>query len=136
MGFIAGWIIERKTFHDLSSSVMDGRYDEQKLRLLEAPGLDGVIYFIEGAAPLFGVGSSTSGPAGSPQGKQGNRGFGQRLLNRALPAATLSTTAAHTQFISGFHVVHAASTSHTLSLLAALHGALRHRGPPADCSTS
>jgi ERCC4-type nuclease len=126
--FIAGWVIERKTFHDLSSSIMDGRYDEQKVRLLEAPGLDGVVYLIEGAGPLFGVGESSAVDSGLTS--QNRRGFGQRLISHMLPTSTLSTTAAHTQFISGFHVIHSTSTSHTLTLLADLHDVLSSRGPP------
>mmetsp|Transcript_71563 Transcript_71563/g.155499 ORF Transcript_71563/g.155499 Transcript_71563/m.155499 type:complete len:764 (+) Transcript_71563:68-2359(+) len=123
---IAGLIVERKTFRDLSNSIVDGRYDEQKLRLLEAPGLRNVIYVVEGPGPLFGVGESLA-VEGKPEEC---RGFGQRLLGRTLPARTLSTTAAHTQFISGFHVSHTTSTAHTVELLVALHEALQARGPP------
>lgn len=133
--YVAGWIIERKTFHDLSASIVDGRYDEQKIRLLEAPGVEGVVYLIEGAGPLFGVAEPARGQ-GVPKADShvANRGFGQRLLHRTLPQTTLSTTAAHTQLISGFHVVHTTSTSHTVSLLVALHDALEthgHRRPHA-----
>lgn len=127
---IAGWVIERKTFHDLSASIMDGRYDEQKIRLLEAPGLEGVVYLVEGPGPLFGVGDLSSGDCGKKAGNAGIRAFGQRLLNRTLPSATLSTTAAHTQIISGFHVVHASSTPHTVAVLVALHASLLKQGPP------
>ncbi|CAE8740585.1 unnamed protein product, partial [Polarella glacialis] len=99
---VAGWVIERKTFHDLSASILvnpmasivDGRYDEQKSRLLEAPGLDGVIYLVEGPGPLFGVAEQSEGAGASPRSQ---RGFGQRLVSPSLPASTLSTTAAHTQ---------------------------------------
>jgi ERCC4-type nuclease len=126
---IAGWIVERKTLQDLSASVVDGRYDEQKLRLLEAPGLDGVIYLVEGNAPLFGVGEHMDA-AKADRGRNQQRGFGHRL-NYGLPPSTLSTTACHTQFISGFHVVHATSTSHSVGVLVALHGALLAQGPPS-----
>lgn len=122
---VAGWVVERKTFHDLSASIIDGRYDEQKSRLLEAPGLDGVLYLVEGSGPLFGVSEQNSTAAAAP-----GRGFGQRLIGRSLPTATLSNTAAHTQFISGFHVVHSTSTSHSVALLVALHEALAGLGPP------
>lgn len=119
---VAGWVVERKTFHDLSASIVDGRYDEQKMRLLEAPGLDAVVYLVEGPGPLFGV---------APEEKAGgnSRAFGQRLLQRSLPASTLSTSVVHTQLISGFHVLQATSTPHSLALLVALHGALQARGP-------
>jgi len=43
--------------------------------------------------------------------------------------STLSTTAAHTQLISGFHVMHTLSTTHTVAMLAGLHAALSDRGP-------
>lgn len=116
---IAGWAVERKTFHDLGTSMVDGRYDEQKLRLLEAPGLTGgIVYLIEGAAPLFGVRGDSSG--GSAAANMRGRGFGQRFL----PTPALATTASHTQLITGFHVVHTTSTAHTLVVLETLHKAL------------
>lgn len=128
--FLAGWVIERKTFNDLSASILDGRYEEQKMRLLEAPGLDGVIYLVEGAGPLFGVGDLSTARGKEKAGKGAGRGFGQRLLNRSLPPSTLSTAVAHTQLISGFHVVHTTSTPHTVTYLCAMHQALIKRGPP------
>mmetsp|Transcript_83129 Transcript_83129/g.269113 ORF Transcript_83129/g.269113 Transcript_83129/m.269113 type:complete len:915 (-) Transcript_83129:54-2798(-) len=132
--FVAGWVVERKTFGDLSASIMDGRYDEQKIRLLEAPGLDGIIYLIEGPGQLFGAsepsgGDEGRGKGGAAKGGWGKGGFGQRLLNRTLPASTLSTTAAHTQIISGFHVVHTSSTAHTVATLVGLHRAILEQGP-------
>lgn len=128
---IAGWVIERKTFSDLSASIVDGRYDEQKLRLLEAPGVEGVIYLIEGAEPLFGVGECSAGSGDKPAGT-GGRGFGQRLLRRTLPTSTLSTTAVHTQLITGFQSVHTVSTSHTITFLMGMHASLLEQGPGAQ----
>uniref|UniRef100_A0A7S1B0M9 Crossover junction endonuclease MUS81 n=1 Tax=Noctiluca scintillans TaxID=2966 RepID=A0A7S1B0M9_NOCSC len=125
--FLAGWIVERKTFSDLSASVIDGRYDEQKQRLLEAPGLQGVVYLVEGAGPLFGVFETSDAEKRSNLARQ--KGFGQRLLGRTLPCETLSTVAAHTQLISGFHVAHTASTTNTVALLVSMHEALQSRGP-------
>lgn len=111
---VSGWIVERKTFADLSSSICDGRYDEQKGRLLEAPNLRGVIFLVEGNAPLFGV------EDGAPKS---SRGFGQRLGPR-LSEKALATSATNTQLISGFNVLHSASIPHSVSLLVALHNAL------------
>lgn len=42
------FIIERKTLDDLSHSIKDGRYHEQKFRLLEHFSRDQIIYLIEG----------------------------------------------------------------------------------------
>lgn len=122
---VASWVVERKTFNDLSASIVDGRYDEQKSRLLEAPGLEGIIYLVEGPGPLFGV----PGKEDEAVAASSSKAFGQRLLHRTLPASTLSATAVHTQLISGFHVLQTTSTAHSVALLVALHGALRARGP-------
>nr|QDO16453.1 crossover junction endonuclease MUS81 [Crypthecodinium cohnii] len=126
---IAGWILERKTFADLSSSIMDGRYDEQKLRLLEAPGLEAVFYLVEGSDALFGlpVDPERGGKGGGKDHRFGG-GFGFRVLNRMLPMSTLSTTAVHIQILSGFHVVHTTSTSHTVASLVGIHRAIEATG--------
>eukprot|EP00929_Paragymnodinium_shiwhaense_P098226 TRINITY_DN59738_c0_g1_i1.p1 TRINITY_DN59738_c0_g1~~TRINITY_DN59738_c0_g1_i1.p1 ORF type:complete len:717 (-),score=102.79 TRINITY_DN59738_c0_g1_i1:57-2207(-) len=130
--YVAGYMIERKTFQDLSASIMDGRYDEQKIRLMDAPGMKGVIYLIEGGQPLFGAqgSSAASKPAKKVDGFQRIRGFGHRLINHRLPTSTLSTTACHTQLISGLHVLHTTSTAHTLAQCVAIHEALCRAGPP------
>ncbi|CAK9044012.1 unnamed protein product [Durusdinium trenchii] len=115
---VAGWIVERKTFADLSSSILDGRYEEQKGRLLEAPNLEGVIFLIEGSGALFGV---EEGPSRSTAPGGSGRGFGQRLAGPRLCEKALSSSASHTQLISGFNVLHSLSTPHSIALLAALH---------------
>lgn len=52
------FIIERKTLDDFSSSIIDGRYNEQKQRLLESNA--NIIYIIEGNEKRnFGVPLST-----------------------------------------------------------------------------
>lgn len=48
-------IIERKTIEDLSMSISDGRYKEQKNRLRSC-GVGNVVYLIEGGA--YGQGKS------------------------------------------------------------------------------
>ncbi|RUP34718.1 restriction endonuclease type II-like protein, partial [Jimgerdemannia flammicorona] len=42
--------IERKIFDDLSASITDGRYDEQKFRFQQS-NIDTVVYVIEGSLP-------------------------------------------------------------------------------------
>lgn len=44
-------IVERKTIKDLSQSIKDGRYREQKSRILSA-GCDKIIYIFEGCNPI------------------------------------------------------------------------------------
>ena len=43
-------IIERKTIYDLFSSIQDGRYKEQKYRLLKNYNLSQIVYLIEDVA--------------------------------------------------------------------------------------
>jgi len=50
-------IIERKTLNDLSSSIIDGRYKEQKSRLLASN--KNIIYLLEGNKNGYGVKYST-----------------------------------------------------------------------------
>jgi ERCC4-type nuclease len=40
--------VERKTLEDLASSLSDGRYSEQRLRLMDHRGIDRIAYVIEG----------------------------------------------------------------------------------------
>jgi ERCC4-type nuclease len=44
------FVIERKEVSDLSASIMDGRYSEQKMRM-EQCGLGRVMYIVEGDKP-------------------------------------------------------------------------------------
>jgi ERCC4-type nuclease len=53
---------ERKTLCDLVQSVKDGRYREQKLRLLSTYGLDRVIYILEGTPPVLAAKLTESRP--------------------------------------------------------------------------
>lgn len=40
------WVVERKTWDDLESSIRHGRYDEQKQRLRQAP-MNNKVYLLE-----------------------------------------------------------------------------------------
>ena len=46
------YIVERKTGSDLASSIIDGRYEEQKFRLKNC-GINNVIYLVEGSAGQY-----------------------------------------------------------------------------------
>ena len=43
------YVYERKTMNDLMSSIKDGRYKEQKLRLLSDKSFNNINYIIEGS---------------------------------------------------------------------------------------
>jgi len=47
------YIIERKTIDDLACSIMDGRYKEQKQRLLSNYSPNNIIYIVEGDNKLY-----------------------------------------------------------------------------------
>lgn len=53
MILILDYIIERKTVDDLASSIVDGRYNHQKYRLLMC-GIENIFYLIEGTVPKGG----------------------------------------------------------------------------------
>ena len=55
-------VIERKTLADLDQSIKDGRYRDQKKRMLETYPRSSVIYIIEGSA--FSASASASGSQG------------------------------------------------------------------------
>ncbi|KYK70532.1 putative MUS81 endonuclease, related protein [Toxoplasma gondii TgCatPRC2] len=46
--FVLPLIVERKTLRDLSSSIRDGRYEDQKYRLMRCAGVTRVLYLVEG----------------------------------------------------------------------------------------
>lgn len=47
--------IERKTVADLTASMRDGRFVEQRARLLETYGRERVVYILEGGDPVWGM---------------------------------------------------------------------------------
>lgn len=84
------YVIERKRLDDLSTSIKDGRYHEQKFRLQKC-GVDNIIYVIESM-------------------KSTQRGFG-------LPLSTLMQAATNTQIHSKFQVKFTDSSTHTIMYL-------------------
>lgn len=101
--WVLNWIVERKQASDLCASIRDGRYEEQKRRLVDCPCAN-VVYLVEGSPTRADV------------------------LN---PAAVRSAMAS-TQISAGFRVVHTASVDASVSYLAQLHRTIaRTFMPPA-----
>lgn len=89
-------IVERKTVIDLASSIVDGRYDEQKQRLCGC-GVPHVVYLVEGVSlNPQGVGGGGRGAqrpgrgrGEGPQERTGTRGAG---VNSAAILTALAST--------------------------------------------
>ncbi|CAM9335655.1 unnamed protein product, partial [Discosporangium mesarthrocarpum] len=89
---LLGYIVERKTASDLASSIVDGRYTEQKRRL-RLSGLERLIYLVEGS-----------------------------LSHQShMPPTALRTALAVTQAVGGFAVVRCGSPRDTVDFLARTH---------------
>ncbi|CAE7785586.1 Mus81, partial [Symbiodinium microadriaticum] len=95
-------IVERKTVLDLASSIVDGRYEEQKQRLSSC-GVQHVVYLVEGVslnpqglgrgglrATHSRGGAGRTGGGGGRSGAEGQRGGG-------ITSATILTAMASTQ---------------------------------------
>ncbi len=106
---VAGVALERKTLDDLSSSVLDGRYEEQKFRLMSNAALKHIGYIIEG--PIV----------------EDANDF--RLLN----ASARQCAMVNTNAISGLEVLRTISAEHTVNLIHIMHNQLK-RSDPSECS--
>ncbi|KAH8584844.1 conserved MUS81 endonuclease [Cryptosporidium sp. chipmunk genotype I] len=107
--FVLPWIIERKTGSDMCSSILDGRYEEQKYRLMRSIGVENVIYLLEDLNSIHENivwSSSSNGPISS---------------GKIAPKQVLRSAQANTQFIAGFHILQSQSIGHTLTLLVGMH---------------
>ncbi|KAJ1611593.1 conserved possible MUS81 endonuclease [Cryptosporidium canis] len=107
--FVLPWIVERKTGSDMCSSILDGRYEEQKYRLMRSIGVENVIYLLEDLNSIHENivwSNSSNGPISS---------------GRIAPKQVLRSAQANTQFITGFHILQSQSTGHTLNLLVGMH---------------
>lgn len=107
--YLTGVVLERKTLMDLSASIKDGRYDEQKYRLSHCPGLENVIFLVEGSIDAVEA-----------------RGVD---FPGMLPSSTLRTAIRHTQLLHGLHVLQSTSKAHTAKLLTTLHQQILQRRP-------
>lgn len=97
--YVLKWIIERKTLNDLSSSIMDGRYDEQKYRLMRMKPTSHIIYLIENS----------------------NNSFKNYTSSSKIPYESLVNAMSSIQFMTGFSILHSQSMKHTIFLLSDMH---------------
>ena len=88
-------VVERKTLDDLSSSIIDGRYKEQKLRLdaLRSQGTQ-VLFIVENTA---------------------------KVTKKGLPHSTLLSAMLSTMLVGNFFVYRTKNTAETAHLLQILH---------------
>ncbi|VWU51725.1 crossover junction endonuclease MUS81, putative [Hepatocystis sp. ex Piliocolobus tephrosceles] len=97
--YVLKWIIERKTLNDLSASIVDGRYDEQKYRLMKSRKMHHIIYLIENS----------------------NNSFKNYMNTTKIPYETLSNAQFSTQLVNGFSILSSQSMKHTFFLLTEMH---------------
>ena len=101
--YMSGFCVERKTMDDLSSSIKDGRYDEQRSRLGRSPGTEKVVYIIEGE-------------------------YGPMML----PEISLNSAIRHTEMMAGFAVVRTSNVEETATTLMEMHRLILRRLPSGD----
>ncbi|KAI0229358.1 Crossover junction endonuclease MUS81 [Lamellibrachia satsuma] len=104
------YIVERKRMDDLSGSIIDGRFHEQKFRLRNS-GVKNVIYLIE------------------------KYGSNQHL---SIAEDTLNQAIINTQVIDGFHIKHTASTRESAAYLTLMTRYLQsfYGGKALSCGSS
>jgi ERCC4-type nuclease len=102
---ISGYVVERKAIEDLSTSIKDGRYEEQRRRLSRAPGVTEVIYVVEGAYE-----------------------DAARRHPSVLPRQTIETAIRHTKLSEGFSVLEVQSIEETAELLIEMHARIQSLG--------
>lgn len=124
--WVLDWIVERKTTTDFAASIIDGRYDDQKCRLRQAPAISKVFYLVEKHNPSTRITTTTFKNKNTTKhkpkdyyccctsqprhGTNGNRPFS------AVESALLTT-----QFVSGFSPICSSSATQTARLLCSLH---------------
>ncbi|CRH01432.1 crossover junction endonuclease MUS81, putative [Plasmodium relictum] len=97
--YVLKWIIERKTINDLSASIIDGRYEEQKYRLMRSNEMYHIIYLIENC----------------------NNSYKNYMNSSKISYETLNNAQYSTQLVSGFSILNSQNMKHTLFLLSEIH---------------
>ncbi|SCO94079.1 crossover junction endonuclease MUS81, putative [Plasmodium malariae] len=97
--YVLKWIVERKTLNDLSASIVDGRYDEQKYRLMRSREIYHIIYLIENS----------------------NNSFKNYMNSTKVPYEMLTNAQHSTQLVNGFSILNSENMKHTFFLLCEMH---------------
>ncbi|ORM41348.1 Crossover junction endonuclease MUS81 [Babesia sp. Xinjiang] len=100
--YVLEWVLERKTTADLAASITDGRYDEQKIRMLRLVGFKHVCYVFED----IDLGSAISRA---------------NALGKRVNAAAIQSARIHTQMVTGFNVLRTTGMPHTAANILVLH---------------
>jgi len=117
-GLLRRWIWERKTLADLSASIADGRWSEQRRRMCSAFPVGHVHYLLEGAASALLFEQDDGG---------GRVGTGP---THGVSAAAMRAALFRAQTDEGVHVHHTAAGQTAADFLAAWLGPLADAAPP------
>jgi ERCC4-type nuclease len=109
---MAGYAVERKTIEDLSASIKDGRYEEQRNRLSKAVGISSIVYIIEGSYEE----SYSNNPS-------------------LVSEQAIQTAIRHTELGTGFSVIQTRSIQETANAIIELHVRIESRGFDLDQDT-
>ena len=109
---LAGYVVERKAVDDLSTSIKDGRYEEQRRRLSRAPGVKNIIYLIEGEYSEIAKRNPT-----------------------LIPEQSIRTAIRHTELTDGFSVIETKNIKETAQTLLEIHVRIQSMGLPRPHDT-
>ncbi|GBE59892.1 hypothetical protein BOVATA_013850 [Babesia ovata] len=105
--FVLEWVLERKTTVDLAASITDGRYDDQKIRLLRLTGFKHVCYVFEDIDARAIV--------------------GRTYMHKGVNAAAITSARIRTQMVTGFNVLRTTGMPHTAASILAMHRHIERR---------
>ena len=97
---MSGFAVERKTIADLSMSIKDGRWEEQRRRLARSPGITSVVYIIEGDY---------------------DESVSRCHHGGLLPKQSIQTAMTQTELVPGFSLVTTKNVSETTQALLDMH---------------
>eukprot|EP00371_Babesia_bovis_P000785 XP_001609432.1 hypothetical protein [Babesia bovis T2Bo] len=100
--YVLEWVVERKTTADLAASINDGRYYDQKIRMLRLTGFKHVCYIFEDME----IGSAVSRVS---------------AMSGRVSKASITSARIHTQMVTGFNVLRTTGMPHTAASIAFMH---------------